>query len=199
MPAEPADPLPTQAQDERSAPAADHAQALAALVREHDRLLHSFLMARVRDEQEAREVAQEAYVRMLDLERPGAVSFMRAYLFKTAANIAIDRARQRRTRARIDEQEAIEEPIDELTPDRRLLSGEDVSMLKRALLELSPKCRRAFLLHRFEEWSDTQIADHLGIQPRMVRRYLARAAVYCRLRVQGYTASAAKAESDETY
>jgi DNA-directed RNA polymerase specialized sigma24 family protein len=45
--------------------------------------------------QEAKEVAQEAYVRLLSLEDSGAVSFLRAFLFKTAANLAVDRIRSR--------------------------------------------------------------------------------------------------------
>ena len=69
-------------------------------------------MTRLRDEHEAKEVAQEAYVRLLQLDRPGAVSFLRSYLFKTAANIAIDRARQRATHARLQQQRWSEESID---------------------------------------------------------------------------------------
>lgn len=65
------------------------------LFRQHNATLVSFLTARLRSEAEAHEVAQEAYVRMLQLEHPGVVSFQRAYLFKVAANLAIDRLRQR--------------------------------------------------------------------------------------------------------
>lgn len=64
-------------------------------------------------------------------------------------------------------------------------------MLKQALLELSPKARRAFLLRRLEGWNDAQIAERLGIKSRMVRYYLTQAGIYCRLRVQGWTAEAA--------
>lgn len=176
---------------------ADRKRYFDNLVKEHGQYLHAFLMTRVRDEAEAREVAQEAYVRMLSLEQPNGVNFIRAYLFKIAANIAIDRVRQRQVRGELDAQEAVEEPLDEISPDRQVIADEDIGVLKRALLELPPKCRRAFLLHRFEEWSDAQIADYMGLQPRMVRRYLARAAIYCQLRVQGYSADEAKAESDE--
>ena len=52
------------------------------LFREHNRSLVSYLAMRLRSVQEAKEVAQEAYVRVLQLQEPGAVSFLRAYLFK---------------------------------------------------------------------------------------------------------------------
>jgi len=167
-------------------------ETIADLFKAHNRALHAFLMTRLRDENEAREVAQEAYVRMLQLDKPGAVRFLRSYLFKTAANIAIDRAKQRKNQARLLEAEAVEEPVDQLSPDRHLLSAEDMEIFKRALLELSPKCRRAFLLYRLEEWSDVQIAKQLGIQPRMVRHYITHAGLYCRLRIKGLSPEQAK-------
>jgi RNA polymerase sigma factor (sigma-70 family) len=182
---------PTSAGPEPSGPA-DHAQALSKLIEEHNRALHAFLMMRVRDEQEAREIAQEAYVRILQLHEPGAVSFLRAYLFKTAANIAINRAKQRQTRGRIDRMEPIEEPVDQLTPERWMLAAQEVEILKRALFELPPKCRRAFVLHRFQEWGQDQIARELGVQPRMVRHYLLQAGLYCKLRIKGLSPAEAR-------
>src|SRR5688572_11784943 len=77
---------------ESATPSADDAriQTVQHLIQLHHRALHAFLMTRVRDSQEAKEVAQEAYVQLLQLDRPDAIGFLRAYLFKTAANIAIN-------------------------------------------------------------------------------------------------------------
>ncbi len=173
---------------ERSA----HAEALARLIEEHNRALRAFLMMRVRDEQEAQEVAQEAYVQILQLHQPGAVNFLRSYLFKTAANIAINRAKQRRTRDRLDQIDSADKPVDRLTPEHRVLASQELKVFRRALFELSPKCRRAFVLHRFREWSHEEIARELGVQKRMVRHYLTQAGLYCKLRVSGLSAAEAK-------
>lgn len=166
---------------------------LARLIEEHNRALHAFLMTRVRDEHEAREVAQEAYVQLLQLDQPGAINFLRAYLFRTAANIAINRAKQRSTRAALDQKGAGEPLVDRLTPDRWVLAAEELEIFQRALLELSPKCRRAFVLYRFNEWSHERIARELGVQERMVRHYLSHAGVYCKLRIHGCSPAEAKA------
>ena len=184
------EPLPIQ--DDAAESAGEHPQALARLIEEHNRALHAFLMMRVRDEQEAREIAQEAYVRILQLHEPGAVSYLRAYLFKTAANIAINRAKQRQARGRIDRMDVTDEPVDDLTPDRWVLAAEELEVLKWALFELSPKCRRAFVLHRFKEWDHERIGKELGIQPRMVRHYLLQAGLYCKLRIRGLSPAEAK-------
>jgi RNA polymerase sigma factor (sigma-70 family) len=173
---------------------ASSAHELARLIEEHNRALHAFLMIRLKDEEEARDVAQEAYVQVLQLHQPGAVNFLRAYLFKTAANIAINRARQRSTRGRLDAMHASEEAVDRLSPERMVLAEEEVEIFRRALFELPPKCRRAFVLHRFQEWDIEQIAAELGIRARMVRHYLLQAGLYCKLRVRGLPPADAKAQ-----
>lgn len=142
---------------EQTEQAAAREETIADLFKEHNRALHAFLITRLRDEHEARGGRTRSLrLRMLQLDQPGAVGFLRSYLFKTAANIAIDRAKQRNTRARLLEAEALEEPVDQLSPDRHLFSVEDMEIFKRALLELSPKCRRAFAVsaRRVERRSD---------------------------------------------
>lgn len=170
-----------------------HSRALSSLFEEHNRTLQSFLMARLGNEQEAREVAQEAYVRLLQLHHPGTVSFLRAYLFKTAANLAVDRIRQRANRERLDRSGPESELIDRVSPDRRLMAAEELGILEQALRELPPQYRRAFVLHRFEDWSTAQIAKELGVQERMARNYVSRAAIYCKLRMDGVPPSEATA------
>lgn len=178
-------------EDVPNAIALPHRDEIAKLVREHNKSLHAFLMTRVGNEQEAIDIAQEAYVRMLQLQQPGAISFLRTYLFKTAANIAIDRARERQRRQRLATIEHESEPVDELSPDRLVLSAEEIQILKRALFELSPKCRQAFVLCKLKDQTDQQVSEKLGIQPRMVRHYLTQACTYARLRIRGLSAKEA--------
>ena len=172
-----------------------HADALRKLFEEHNRALHSFLLMKLSgNEQEAQEVAQEAYARLLQLHEPGVVSLLRAYLFKTAANIAVDRARQRATHARIHEVLFADEPVDRLSPDRRVLAAEQLALVEQALNELPPRYRRALALHRFDGWEMDRIARELGVQPRMARNYVGRAVIYCKLRLDGVPPAQARAE-----
>jgi RNA polymerase sigma factor (sigma-70 family) len=185
------------APDDASAgdPVADsHHRSVEAIARDHNRALHAFLMARVGDEHEAREVAQEAYVRMLQIDRPGAISYLRAYLFRIAANIAIDRARERNNRARLLHAQFADaaDAVDELSPDRHVFSAADLQTLQGALDELAEKPRRAFVLCHVKGFSDEYIARELGVSARMVRRYLAEASLYCQLRVKGLTPAQAR-------
>jgi RNA polymerase sigma factor (sigma-70 family) len=186
------DPDPSATRAAEAPSAAHHADELARLFESHNRSLKSFLMARIGNEQEVQEVVQEAYARLLQLDRTSAVSFLRAYLFKTAAHIAVDRARQRQARERIDQALLDHEEMESPSADRSVLASEQIAIVEQALAELPPNYRRAFILRRYHEWSPEQIAGELGVQLRMVRNYISRATVYCKLRVDGASPTEAR-------
>jgi RNA polymerase sigma factor (sigma-70 family) len=166
------------------------AVAVSELFREHNRMLVGYLRSRLGSEQEAKEVAQEAYVRVLQLHEPGAPGLLRAYLFKTAANLTVDRLRHRRVRQRSEEQPRLFEELNttrgELDdPAEQLLAREQAEQLLRFLQELPIKCQQVMDLHRFEGISQRDVAVRLGLSERMVRRYVTYAMVYCHLRLDG--------------
>jgi RNA polymerase sigma factor (sigma-70 family) len=152
---------------------------LAELARQHHRSLLRFLTARTGSQDEAREVAQEAYAKMLALDRPQTIGFLAGYLWKLARNIAIDRERQRNTRARLDQ--------DVLSrTDRHAPSAETVvdvrqrlELLEKALDQLPPRCLEAFILRKFEELSFRDVAQRMNCSERMAMMYVARALEYC--------------------
>jgi RNA polymerase sigma factor (sigma-70 family) len=182
--------------DEATA-SSSHSATVSQLFREHNRVLVRYLTSRLRSEQEAREVAQEAYVRLLQLQQPGASSLLRAYLFKIATNIAIDRLRHRSVRQRAEEHGEL---LAQLAPSgnefddpaKQLLIREEADQLLGYLQELPIKCQNVFKLHRFEGIPQLQVAKRLGFSERMVRRYVTYAMVYCHLRLQGMPADTAR-------
>jgi RNA polymerase sigma factor (sigma-70 family) len=177
-----------------SPPPRIHASALAKLFLENNRSLCAYLRVRVSSQHEVEDIAQEAYARLLQHDQPRAISFLRAYLFKVAANIASDRARQHRLHLRIDLAHSSEEQTESATPDQQVSATEQLSLLARALSELPAKYRRAFLLCRIEEWDTNRIAADLGVGERMARHYVRRTARYCRLRLDGATPRDARRE-----
>ncbi len=165
-----------------------HSLEISRLFREHNRALVLFLAARLKNEQAAREVAQEAYVKLLQLEEPGAVSFLRAYLFKVAANLAVDRLRQERTRARIDQKDSADDFIEDSVAERSAEARDELESLGRFIGELPPRYGQAFHLHAFEEMGFEEVANAMKIKQRMARHYVTLALVYVRLRREGCTA-----------
>lgn len=169
-----------------------HRESIARLYREHNQALLKFLRLRVDSDQEALEVAQEAYVRMLQLESTRAVSFLSSYLFRTAANIAIDRRRRKSLAFRTSQEPAEYETAVDASPDVIAQAREEISLIGRFIEELPPKCREAFYLHRLDELSPADIAVRLQVTPRMVHHYLVRALVHVRSRLDDISRVSAK-------
>jgi RNA polymerase sigma-70 factor (ECF subfamily) len=163
----------------------DRAQAMTDLFREHNRALVNFLMSRLRNEDEAKEVAQEAYVRLLQLDEPVTTSILRWYLFKIAKDLAIDRHRQRATRGRLDRL-GIFEDLDVSSPtESSAIASDQLVAFQSALKELPAKCQQAFIMHRFLDLAIVEVAERMGLTDRMVRKHVHRTLVYCRLRMTG--------------
>ncbi len=166
------------------------AETAEQLFHAHNGELVRFLRMKLRNEAEAREVAQEAYVRLLQLRHTGAVGFLRAYLFKIAANLAVDRIREKRpaTQSWSQSAEGVADPFD---VERSVLAAEEYEVFLRCIEELSPRCREAFVLHRVHKLPTREVAARLGVSTRMVRKHISRALIYCRYRLDGLSPGAA--------
>jgi RNA polymerase sigma-70 factor (ECF subfamily) len=165
------------------------ASVVAQLFREHHRNLVHFIHARMGGPpSDASEVAQESYVRLLQLENTGAVSFLRAYLYRIAANLVIDRNLARRRRPEVSAEavrDEFEQVADPFETERSVLAADQYQQFLACLQELPAKCRQAFELHRLRELSVAEVAMEMGLSDRMVRKYIARAVIYCRFRMDG--------------
>lgn len=169
---------------EQQVAAPDHAGAVKQLFADHNRTLLLFLRARLRNDAEARDIAQEAYVKLLQLDDVKAVSFLRAYLFRIAANLAIDRLRSRSYRETEHPAELFEAVADERGPERIAIAAEDLEIVRQVVLELPEKCRQAFVWHVFGGQKTKDIAARLQMSDRMIRVYVAQALALCRHHIE---------------
>jgi RNA polymerase sigma-70 factor (ECF subfamily) len=174
MPPPPADQVAEAASDE------SRATVVERLFREHNEALIRFLRGRVGSHNEALEVAQEAYVRLLSLDQPGAVSYLRAFLFKTAANIAIDRRRRHQNFDKVTGGQLFMELAENRTPERQLSGEQALGRLGVLIEAMPPKCRQSFVLNQIHGLDAATIAAQLGITDSMVRKYVVRALLHCR-------------------
>jgi RNA polymerase sigma factor (sigma-70 family) len=179
--------MPPPQADRVAEPTPDNGESRATVVerlfREHNEALIRFLRGRVGSHNEALEVAQEAYVRLLSLDQPGAVSYLRAFLFKTAANIAIDRRRRHQNFDKFAGRQLFTELAENRTPERQL-SGEQTLRHLGALIEcMPPKCRESFVMNQIHGLDAATIASRLGISDSMVRKYVVRALLLCRAHI----------------
>ena len=150
------------------------------LFREHNEALIRFLRTRVGSHNEALEIAQEAYVRLLSLDQPGAISYLRAFLFKTAANIAIDRHRRHQSYEKVSGRQLFMELTETRTPERQLASEQTLRRLGALIDSMPAKCQAAFVMSQIHGLDAAAIATELGITDSMVRKYVVRALLRCR-------------------
>lgn len=155
------------------------------MLERHYRELLNFLAGLVGDRHAAADLAQESYARVLGLQHGGqAVLDGRALLYRTARNLVVDRHR----RAALRRHEALDELAEEehpsappqSRPDEALASRQDVQACLAAIEALPPRCREAFVLHVFDELSQAQVAERMGISVSMVEKHVARGLLACR-------------------
>ena len=156
---------------------------ISQLYHDHNDKLVGFLANKLNSKQEALEVAQEAYVHILRLDEPQVISHLRAFLYKTALNIAIDRLRQRVRRQDIDDRIAPPRESHEESPDMVLEATQLEERLREILGELPAKCRMAFMMYKFKDMGYLEIAACMGLTESMVRKHVRRALAYCKNRL----------------
>lgn len=155
-------------------PLVDHGRAyFAALFHKYRSSLFRYLSGLVSSPDDAAELVQESYVRLLqhdDVARLEAVS--RTYLFQIATNLARDHFRRRTTRhtgAHFDLAD-FEIADEHGGPEHKVVWDQTIDSIKQGIKELSPMTRRIFLLSRFRGKTYPQIAELLGVSTRTVER-----------------------------
>jgi RNA polymerase sigma factor (sigma-70 family) len=156
------------------------------LFAEHGLALRAFLNRRMRRHQEATDLAQEVYVRMLRIPDMGAIRNPEAYLYTVASNLAKEHAHQERREreARDVEDPELQEQLAELPVLGAQLDTEQrIRRLREVLPQLPPKCHAAVVLQYWHGLSYEEIALRLGVSTHMVKKYLSQALVHCRRRM----------------
>lgn len=160
----------------------ERSEALAEVSRNHHAALVRFLAARTGSVEDAKDIVQEAFAKMLSLDRPGATSFLEAYLWRVALNLAIDRRRQRvlhERYARTLSQDERREVSAESTVEAR----ERLAIVEREIRNLPPRCLEAFILHVLHGLTFVDVGREMGICKRVAQKYVARALEYLHSRV----------------
>lgn len=156
----------------------DNSSALAEIARNHHSALVRFLALRTGSAEDAKEIVQEAYAKLLALDRPGTISFLVGYLWRIAANLAIDRGRQRTARSRLADVAFYPDTSSVPSTETVVELRERLAIVERAIAELPAKCRRAFLLRIVEGQRFAQVGREMGVTERMAKMHVARAMEY---------------------
>lgn len=125
-------------------------------------------------------------MRLLRVTRPESIRNPEAYLFTIANHVLHQYALRQATLAQpldaAPESVAAEEGSDPASQAEIRQRLEDVD---NALSQLSYKAQAALILYRRDGFSLEEVAAKLGVSPAMVKKYLVKAILHCRLHGRG--------------
>jgi RNA polymerase sigma-70 factor (ECF subfamily) len=161
--------------------------SIQEVIRRHHESLIKFLRRRLSIAEDANDVAQEAYIRMLKYEGSTEVKSASAMLFRIAVNVANDHGRAAQTRRQSKHVQVDDFELESGLPsaERTLAAEQDLHRLLDVIEGLPPKCKQVFLLSRARGMTYPEIARHCGISVKMVEKQISRALAVCLAKVGG--------------
>ena len=144
---------------------------------------YSFL----RDQDEAEEVVQNAFVNIWDRREELAIqTSVKSYLYRMVRNACLNVIKHQRVRMEHESHEkALGEPVHEGT-GQELIASELERRIAHAMKTLPEQCRLVFQLSRFEELKYAEIADQLNISVKTVENHMGKALRLMREQLKDY-------------
>ncbi|CAM3759669.1 putative RNA polymerase sigma factor FecI [Pseudomonas reidholzensis] len=149
------------------------------LYQTHHAWLRGWLRARVDCRENAADLAQDTFVRLLRARQASPLKEPRAYLSSIARGLMIDQFRRRALERAYQESLASLPECEAPSEEHRLLILDTLERLDAALHRLKPRVRQAFLLAQLDGLSIARIAERLDVSRATVERDLAKALGVC--------------------
>lgn len=127
--------------------------------------LMQFLQHNWRNQSDIADLRQEVYVRVCEAAQREIPQSTKAFVFRTARNLLVDRVRREHV-VPIEvasDLDALDVAIDEPGPDRSAIARDELRRLQVALDRLPPRCREALVFGRIEGLPGREIAQRMGI------------------------------------
>jgi RNA polymerase sigma factor (sigma-70 family) len=154
---------------------ADQDDEAARQLLAHQRLLRGFFVRRMRRTEDADDLVQELYARVLAAAPEKKILNWRAFLLRSASNLLIEQFRRAQSRngrtVALEEASHVESDTAD-NPEQLVAAREELARMEQALLRLDPVRRQAFLLVRVHGNSHREVADALGIELTAVGRHI---------------------------
>ena len=164
--------------------------SIQEIIRRHHESLIKFLRRRLSIAEDANDVAQETYIRMMKYEGSREIVSPSAMLYRIAVNVANDHGRAAQARWSADHCDIDEVQIvsEQPSAERAVLAGQNLDLLLDVIEHLPPKCKQVFLLSRAHGMTYPEIARHCGVSVKMVEKQISRAMAACIQKVGGFDA-----------
>lgn len=153
---------------------------LVAAYLEHRDALARFFRARLGAQADVEDLLQDLYLKVSGAGSDPDVRDPRAWLYRAASNLMLDRLRSTRRAAMRDgawrRVSHVEGPVEDVhdAPDaERVVAGrERLAVVVAALEALPPRTQQVFRLHKFEGLSYAEVATRLAISRSSVEKHM---------------------------
>lgn len=156
-----------------------HQDFVHTLYSQHHGWLHSWLRSQLGNAADAADLAQDTFVRLLRARQVSPLKEPRAYLSSIARGLMIDQFRRRALERAYQESLANLPEGEAPSEEYRMVILDTLERLDRALHQLKPRVRQAFLLAQLDGLSIAQIALRLNVSRATIERDLAKALGTC--------------------
>ena len=131
----------------------------------------------VRDEDITRDIVQEVFLKywqkIHDLHIHESAE---AYLYRSCVNQALNYLKEKERRESREQSYVRDiKPTDNNSPDDKIIADQTSADIDETINRLTPACRNAFLLSRYEQKSYKEIADLLSISVNTVEKHIGKA------------------------
>lgn len=147
----------------------------------HHGWLYGWLWRKLGSREDAADLAQDTFLRLLSSKSGDALHEPRAYLRTVAHGLMVNHWRRLEIERAYLGALAARPELEAPSPEERALVLESLMHIDAMLDKLPPKVRQAFLMSQLDGLTYLQIAQVLGVSDRMVKKYMAQAMLQCML------------------
>ncbi len=127
------------------------------------------------------DIVQETFLKLQTMQPGKEIRNQKSYVFRMADNLALDLIRNQGVRMRHFSSDEISDRASEApSPEQVTDYRERLAILKKAIADLPPRQKEAFLLHKFDGLTHTEISERLGISRSAVEKLIMKSLLKCR-------------------
>ena len=162
-------------------PRSEQSHWFAKEVKPHESSLRAHLRNLFPSLPDIDDLVQEAYLRLIRTKETGRITYIKAFLFTAARNVALDIFRRRQVVSIESVADLAELSVPEEGHDMLecVCRQQELDLLAASVRALPDRCRQVLTLRLLYGLSQKEIAAHLNISPHTVKAQLAKGTRRC--------------------
>lgn len=145
--------------------------------------IRRFLSRKLGNDQDAQELTQEVFVKIWKADNIGAIGNVRAFVYRVAANLAVDLLR-RQKRERNWQQNLTRDEADRVRnitsaafaeQSLEIVRKQQIEAIMKVIKQLPVNCQIAFILNKYQGLNYSEVAVRLEVSKSMVEKHISRA------------------------